>query len=244
MFLSKHLRGAVSTEHDAKVLADSGGTREQLTGVVDKHHGGVDEGSSNDREDHVSYEFHPANVVIGKGDNKDVLWVTSQGQRGTNVGSGSKGEEVWKGVGDLVSDAKIDDDAGEDEDDRVVHDSGGTNGRHGHDLGRSLPVHRVVKGVTKLVEETSTLHLFKIDGGKHETEKQEKRFHNDNSFSVETRSLSGDDKNVTEDNHGKSTSKSDTRTADRKEPVRKHEENPEGEVDDRDEDLSEDGELS
>ena len=207
--------------------------------VVDKHHGRVDDSGSNDRQKHVASKLDPANVIVGKRHNENVLGVTSHGQSGSNVGSSSQRQEVGKRVGDLVADAKVDDDTGEDKHDRIVHDSGRSDGRHGHDLGRALPVDGIVQRVTELVKETSTFHLLNVDRGKHETKEQEERLHDNNLLSIEVRTMSSLLKDETPDNHGETTTESDTGTSDRKEPVGEHEEDPEGKVDERNRPLSE-----
>lgn len=152
VFLGEHLGSSVSHAHDSHVLHETRGSGEQFTSVVSKHHKGVDQGSSNDREDHVLGEFEPHDIIISQGNNQNVLGVSSHGQSGSNVGGSGQGKKVGKGVGNLVANAKIDNNSGEDKDDRVVHDSSRSNGRHGHNLGRSLPVNGIVQGVTKFVE--------------------------------------------------------------------------------------------
>ena len=233
MFLSEHLRSAVSSEHDTKVFHESRGSREQFGAVVHEHHNSVHNGSSSDGKNHVHKELSPRDIVVSQGDNKDILRVTSHGKGGTNVGSSGKGKEVREGVGDLVANAEIHDDTGENEGHGIVHDSGGSNGRHHHNLEGTLPVDRVVKGFTKLVKKTSHFHLFNVNGSKHETKEQEQRLHNDHTLGIEVRSVVGDSENVTPDNHGKTSSQSKTGSTNGPEPVREHEENPESKVDQR-----------
>ena len=101
ILLGEHLGSLLAGEHDAKVLDDAGGTGEQLGAVVDEHHGGVDDGGGDDGKDHVGGELGPANVVVGKGNDEDVLGVAGHGKAGTDVGGGGEREEVGEGVGDL-----------------------------------------------------------------------------------------------------------------------------------------------
>mmetsp|Transcript_20645 Transcript_20645/g.47688 ORF Transcript_20645/g.47688 Transcript_20645/m.47688 type:complete len:202 (-) Transcript_20645:478-1083(-) len=201
MFLGEHLWGAVSSEHDANVLTNTRRTREKLRSIVDKHHRRVENGSSNNRSNHVSSELKPANVVVGKGDDENVLRITSHGQSRPNVGGGGKGKKVGDGVGDLVSDTKINDNTREDENNGVVHHGSGSDGGHRHDLGRTLPVHRIIKGITELVKQTSTFHLFEVNCGKHKTKKKEERFHDNHTLGIKKGAVTSFLETETPDNH-------------------------------------------
>mmetsp|Transcript_20399 Transcript_20399/g.38160 ORF Transcript_20399/g.38160 Transcript_20399/m.38160 type:complete len:568 (-) Transcript_20399:392-2095(-) len=243
VFLSQHFRCSVTKEHDSEVFHDTRGSREEFRSVVDENHDSIDDGGGSNRQKHVTGEFQPTNVIVGKGNNQNVLRVSSQSQRRTNVGGGGQGQQIRKRVGNLVADAQIDNNTREDQDDRVVHDGSRSDGGHGHDLGRSLPVDRIIQGITELVKKSSTFHLLEVNGGKHETEKKEKRFQDDNSFGVKVRPVSSDLKDVTPYNHRKTTSKSNTGTSNRKEPVGEHEEDPVSKVNDRHRPLSKRREL-
>ena len=126
--LGKHLGGLGSGEENAHGLTKAGGSGEELGPVVGEHHGGVDEGGGNDGEEHVGGESQPLEVIVSEGGNEDVLGVSGHGKGGSDVRGGGEGEKVGKGVGDLVADAKVNDNTGEDEDDGVVHHGGGSNG--------------------------------------------------------------------------------------------------------------------
>ena len=243
MFLGKHLRCSVSKEHNPNVLSHSRGPREQFSSVIDEHHSGVDGGSSAPGKEHVHGKLQPGNVIISEGDNKDVLRVSSHGEGRSNVGGSGQGEEVRKGVGNLVANTQVNDDTREDEHDGIVHDSGRSNGGHGHDLSRSLPVDRVIKRLSKLVKESSTFHLLKVDRRQHEPKEQEERLHDDNALSIEEGTLVQLLEDESPDNHGKTSSESDTGSTDGEEPVGEHEENPESKVNQRDRNFSEKREL-
>mmetsp|Transcript_7276 Transcript_7276/g.10752 ORF Transcript_7276/g.10752 Transcript_7276/m.10752 type:complete len:239 (-) Transcript_7276:239-955(-) len=138
---------------------------------------------------------------------------------------------------------QVHNDSTEDKYDRIVHDSSGSNGGHQHDLPGSLPVDGIVEGIAELVEESSTFHLFQINGGQHESKKKKERLQNDDLLGVEHGSVSKRIEDESVNNHGKSATQSDSWTADGKEPVGEHEEDPEGEVDDGNGPLSKGGEL-
>mmetsp|Transcript_25509 Transcript_25509/g.38217 ORF Transcript_25509/g.38217 Transcript_25509/m.38217 type:complete len:267 (+) Transcript_25509:913-1713(+) len=189
VLLCKHIRSAVASKHDSKVLHEASGAREKLRCVVDEHKTGVDKGGSKYRQNHVAGKLSPGDIIIGKRHDKDVLWVTSHGERRTNVGSGSKGKKVWKRVCNLVANTEINNNSREDQHNRIVHHCSRSDSRHSHDLCRSLPVHRVVKRVTELVKKTTSFHLLKVDSREHKTEQKEKRLHDDNLLSLEERTV-------------------------------------------------------
>ena len=142
-----------------------------------------------------------------------------------------------------MTDAQVDDHAGEDEHNGVVHDRGGPDGAHGHDLGGPLPVDGIVEAVTQPVEEAAALHLLEVYRGEHETEEEEERLEDDDLGGVEDRALPGEEEDVPDHDHGQAAPERDARPADGEEPVGEHEEDPEREVDEGDGDLAEDGEL-
>mmetsp|Transcript_25128 Transcript_25128/g.51221 ORF Transcript_25128/g.51221 Transcript_25128/m.51221 type:complete len:239 (-) Transcript_25128:593-1309(-) len=231
MFLSKHLRSPVTTQHNSKVLEKTRRAREEFFAVVGEHHCTIDNSCSNNRKNHIGRKFQPWNVIIGKRNNQDILGVACHGESRTNVSSGCKGEKVWKRVGHLVLHTEVNNNTREDKHNRVIHHSCGPNGGHGHDLEGTLPVDRVIQRIPKFVKETTTLHLLKVDGGEHETKQKEEWLHDNNLFCIKPRAMTSDLKKETPDNHGKPTPKSNTRTANGEEPVGKHQEHPEGKVD-------------
>jgi hypothetical protein len=126
---SKHLlgrasKGAVPNEHDTDVLAESRRSREKLRLVVDKHHFGVDDGGGNNRQEQVGCKLKPANVIIGKRNNQDILGVSGHGQSRSDVGSGGQRKKVRKRVGNLVADTQVNNNTGEDKHDGIVHHGG------------------------------------------------------------------------------------------------------------------------
>ena len=123
MLLGQHLGSAVSTKDNSKALKEPTGSREEFSTVVNEEHDGINDGGGSDGQDHVGEELSPGDIIVHKGDNKDVLGVASHGKCRSSVGSGGKGEEVGKGVGNLVTDTEIDNDSTEDEHNRVIHNS-------------------------------------------------------------------------------------------------------------------------
>jgi hypothetical protein len=239
----EHLGGLGSGDHHAVGVGDASRSGEELVAVVDHHHGGVNRGGGNDGQDHVGGELDPPDVVVGETNDEDVLGVAGHGEGATDVGSGGKGQQVRGGVSDLVADAEVNDDAGEDEYDGVVHDGGGADGGHGHDLAGAPPGDGVIEGVADLVEEAATLHLLEVDGGEHETEEEVQRLPDQNALSVEGGSLSRGLEDVAVDDTGHASREGDARASDGEEPVGEHEEHPPGEVHKANGDLAEGGEL-
>mmetsp|Transcript_25126 Transcript_25126/g.51212 ORF Transcript_25126/g.51212 Transcript_25126/m.51212 type:complete len:374 (-) Transcript_25126:97-1218(-) len=239
MFLCKHLRRPVTSQHNSEVLKKARRPREKFFAVVDEHHGTIDDSGSNNRENHVGCKLQPWNVIIGKRNNQDILGVACHGESRTNVSSGCKGEKVWKRVGHLVLHTEINHNTREDKHNRVIHHSCRPNGGHRHDLKGALPVDRVIKGVPQFVKETTPLHLLKVNGGEHETKQEKEGFHDNDPFRIEPWAMASDLKKEPPHNHRKTSTECNTRASNREEPVREHEEHPKGEVDDSGGPLSE-----
>jgi len=110
---------------------------------------------------------------------------------------------------------------------------------HHHDLETALPVDGVIEGVTKFVEESSGLHLLKVDGGKHETKEKVEGLLDDDVLGLEPRSLVGAVEDETVNDHEHTSAEGNSRSSDGYEPVREHQKDPEGEVKKTDRNSSE-----
>mmetsp|Transcript_29638 Transcript_29638/g.62328 ORF Transcript_29638/g.62328 Transcript_29638/m.62328 type:complete len:193 (-) Transcript_29638:903-1481(-) len=128
VLLREHLRSAVSGEDNAKALKKSGRAGEQFAGVINEEQDGINDGSRNHRQNHVAQEFSPADVIVGKRHNKNVLRVASHGKGTSGISGGGERKKVRERVGHLVTNTEIHHNSREDEHDGIVHDCSGSNG--------------------------------------------------------------------------------------------------------------------
>ena len=91
ILLGEHLGGLLPGEDYAEVLHDARGSRKELRAVVDEHEGGVDDGGGQNGQNHVGGELEPADIVVGEGDDEDVLGVAGHGEGRSDVGRGGEG---------------------------------------------------------------------------------------------------------------------------------------------------------
>mmetsp|Transcript_18092 Transcript_18092/g.32733 ORF Transcript_18092/g.32733 Transcript_18092/m.32733 type:complete len:333 (+) Transcript_18092:240-1238(+) len=94
VFLGKHLGSAVAGKHNANILHQARRTWKQLASVVQEHHGSIKNGSNSHRKNHVHKKLRPANIVVCKRHNENVLRITSHGVGRPNVGSRRERKKV------------------------------------------------------------------------------------------------------------------------------------------------------